>query len=44
MGVPMDSDGLFAVAGVNGPRRVVLLSPLDGWYVKAARVHGVDAL
>jgi hypothetical protein len=44
MGVPLDSDGSFEVASVTGPRRVVLLSPLDGWYVKAARVRGVEAL
>ena len=44
MGVPSDSDGSFVVAGVNGPRRFVVLSPLEGWYVKAARVHGVEAL
>ncbi|HYK53721.1 MAG TPA: carboxypeptidase-like regulatory domain-containing protein, partial [Candidatus Eremiobacteraceae bacterium] len=44
MGVPLDSDGSFEVPSVTGPRRVVLLSPLDGWYVKAARVQGVEAL
>ena len=44
MAVPSDSDGLFAVAGVNGPRRFVQLSALDGWYIKAARVRGIDAL
>jgi len=44
LGVPLDSDGSFEVPSVTGPRRVVLLSPLDGWYVKAARVGGVEAL
>jgi hypothetical protein len=44
LGAPLDADGSFEFSGVIGPRRIVVLSPLDGWYVKAARVHGVDGL
>jgi protocatechuate 3,4-dioxygenase beta subunit len=44
LGMPLDADGSFEVAGITGPRRFVPLSPADGWYVKAVRVHGVDAL
>jgi len=44
VGVPLDSDGSFEVPSVTGLRRVVPLSPLDGWFVKAARVRGVEAL
>jgi hypothetical protein len=43
LGMPLDADGSFEVA-VNGRRRFAVLAPLDGWYLKAARVHGVDAL
>jgi carboxypeptidase family protein len=44
LGIPLDADGSFELTGIIGPRRFVLLSPTDGWYLKAARVQGVDAL
>jgi hypothetical protein len=44
LGIPLNADGSFEATGIIGPRRFVLLSPTDGWYLKAARVHGVDAL
>jgi hypothetical protein len=43
-GVVQDGDGSFEVSGVTGPRRFVVWSTFDGWYLKAARVRGVDAL
>jgi hypothetical protein len=44
LGIPLDADGSFEATGIIGPRRFVLLSPTDGWYLKAARVRGLDAL
>jgi hypothetical protein len=43
-GLTQKDDGSFEVAGVTGPRRFGMLSPVDGWYLKDARVHGADAL
>jgi hypothetical protein len=43
-GLKRRDDGSFDVAGVTGPRRFGILLPVEGWYVKEARVGGVDAL
>src|SRR6185369_3161632 len=40
----LDGDGGFEAGGVIGPRRFVMLSTFDCWYLKSARVRGVDAL
>jgi hypothetical protein len=43
-GLKRKDDGFFDVTGVTGSRRFYMASPVEGWYLKAVRVRGVDAL
>ena len=43
-GLTKNPDGTFVVTGVTGLRRMVLLVPTDGWYLKEAHIGGGDAL
>jgi protocatechuate 3,4-dioxygenase beta subunit len=43
-GLTQKNDDTFEITGVTGPRRFTMTSVIDGWYLKAASVRGVDAL
>jgi hypothetical protein len=40
----MKQDSSFEISGITGTRRFVLMTAVDGWYLREARVRGVDAL
>jgi protocatechuate 3,4-dioxygenase beta subunit len=42
LGFSIEADGAFRFAGLTGPRRLVLGSAPDGWYVKSIVVEGRD--
>jgi hypothetical protein len=43
-GLTKRPDDFFDVTGVTGSRRFAMISVANGWYIKEARVRGVDAL
>jgi hypothetical protein len=44
IGLKKTGSDTFEVTGVTGSRRFVMMGRVNGWYMKEARVQGVDAL